>query len=48
MIVVFELMVFRHKLRWYWIAKDILIILFGGAALVVGTIFAVKDIIDAL
>jgi proton-coupled amino acid transporter len=46
--VVFHLKLFHRTLSWWVIAKDVVILLFGSAALIVGTIFAVRDIIDAL
>jgi hypothetical protein len=46
--VIFHLMLFRKELSWWVISKDVTIIIFGSAALIVGTVFAVKNIIDAL
>jgi proton-coupled amino acid transporter len=46
--VVFHLVMFRKELSWWVIAKDVIILIFGSTALIVGTVFAVKDIINAL
>jgi len=46
--VIFHLMLFNKQLSKLVIAKDIVILIFGSAALIVGTVFAVKNIIDAL
>jgi hypothetical protein len=46
--VIFHLKLFRRTLPWWVVAKDIIILIFGSAALVVGTVFAVRDIIDAI
>lgn len=46
--VVFHLIMFRKESSWWVLGKNVVILLFGFAALIVGTIFAIKDIVNAL
>eukprot|EP01087_Luapelamoeba_hula_P016550 TRINITY_DN5095_c0_g2_i3.p1 TRINITY_DN5095_c0_g2~~TRINITY_DN5095_c0_g2_i3.p1 ORF type:complete len:434 (-),score=59.70 TRINITY_DN5095_c0_g2_i3:84-1385(-) len=41
----FQIILWKRKLRWYIILKNVLIIGFGGVALVVGTVFSIIDIV---
>jgi len=46
--VILHEIVFKGKLHWAVMGKDLLILIFGVVALAVGTVFAIKDIVNAL